>query len=45
MAEGQNARLKALKLTIPVMPENPGEYTVEIYFNGMYVTTELFTIQ
>ena len=33
------------KLTIPVMPENPGEYTVEIYFNGMYVTTESFTIQ
>ena len=32
------------KMTIPVMPETPGEYTVEIYFNGKYVTTQSFTI-
>ena len=32
------------KLTIPVMPQTPGEYTVEIYFNGQFVTTQSFTI-
>lgn len=32
------------KLTIPVMPETAGDYTVEIYFNGMYVTTQSFTV-
>ncbi len=32
------------KLTIPVMPENPGHYTVEIYFNGTAVTTQSFTV-
>lgn len=31
-------------MTIPVMPEASGEYTVEIYFNGKYVTTQNFTI-
>ncbi len=32
------------KLTIPVMPEVPGSYTVEILFNGQHVTTQSFTI-
>ena len=31
-------------LTIPVMPENPGSYTVEIYFNGTSATTQSFTV-
>ncbi len=30
--------------TIPVMPENPGNYTVEVYFNGTSVTTQSFEI-
>lgn len=30
--------------TIPVMPENPGSYTVEIYFNGTSVATQSFEI-
>lgn len=30
--------------TIPVMPENPGSYTVDIYFNGTSVTTQSFEI-
>ena len=32
------------KLTIPVMPENPGKYTVEIYFDGTAVTSQAFEI-
>ena len=31
-------------LTIPVMPETPGNYTVEIYFNGTRATTQSFTV-
>lgn len=31
-------------MTLPVMPEIPGDYTVEIYFNGQYVTTQTFSI-
>ena len=30
--------------TIPVMPENPGSYTVDIYFNGTSVTTQSFEV-
>jgi hypothetical protein len=33
------------KATIPTMPETAGDYTVEIYFNGQYVTTQSFQIQ
>ena len=33
------------ELTIPVMPKNPGNYTVEIYFDGEAVTTQSFTIK
>lgn len=32
------------KLTIPVMPETPGSYTVDIYFNGTAVTTQSFKV-
>lgn len=32
------------EFTIPVMPANAGSYTVEIYFNGMAVTTQSFEI-
>lgn len=32
------------EFTIPVMPANAGNYTVEIYFNGMAVTTQSFEI-
>ncbi len=32
------------KLTIPVMPEAPGKYTVAIYFNGTCATTQSFEI-
>lgn len=32
------------KLTIPVMPELPGNYTVEIYFNGTLATTQAFEV-
>lgn len=31
-------------LTIPVMPETPGAYTVSIYFNGTAATTQSFTV-
>lgn len=31
-------------LTIPVMPEAPGSYTVQIYFNGTSAATQSFTI-
>ena len=32
------------ELTIPEMPETPGDYTVEIYFDGEAVTTQSFKI-
>ena len=32
------------ELTIPVMPETAGNYTVEIYFNGMAAATQSFEI-
>ena len=32
------------ELTIPVMPETVGTYTVEIYFNGMTATTQSFEV-
>ena len=32
------------EFTIPVMPANAGNYTVEIYFGGMAVTTQSFEI-
>lgn len=32
------------KLTIPFMPKDAGNYTVEIYFNFAHVTTQEFTI-
>lgn len=32
------------ELTIPVMPETAGDYTVEIYFNGMAAATQSFEI-
>lgn len=31
-------------LDIPQMPANPGTYMLDLYFNGMYVTTMLFTV-
>lgn len=33
------------ELDIPALPEVAGNYTVDIYFNGMAVTTESFTIE
>lgn len=33
------------KLTIPTMPEAPGSYCVEVYFNGAAVLTQEFEIQ
>jgi hypothetical protein len=32
------------KLTIPFMPEAPGKYTVDIFFNGTAVTTQSFEV-
>ena len=32
------------EFTIPVMPEAPGSYTVDIYFNGTAVTTQAFEV-
>lgn len=32
------------ELTIPVMPQTPGTYTVEIYFNGASATVQTFEI-
>jgi len=32
-------------LDIPAMPQTPGNYTVEIYFNNAYVTTQSFAVQ
>lgn len=33
------------ELDIPKMPETAGKYTVEIYFNNRYITTEAFTVK
>ena len=33
------------ELDMPSIPETAGEYTVDIFFNGMSVTTENFTIE
>ena len=33
------------KLTIPVTPGTPGEYTVDIYFDGMLVHKQAFTVK
>ncbi len=35
----------ATELDMPTMPQTPGEYTVDIYFNNQHVTTQGFTIQ
>ena len=32
------------KLTIPFMPDTPGTYTVDIYFNGNAATTQTFEV-
>lgn len=32
------------ELDMPAMPQKPGEYTVDIFFNGALVTTEGFTV-
>jgi hypothetical protein len=32
------------EFTIPTMPDVPGSYSVEIYFNGTAVTTQSFEI-
>ncbi len=32
------------ELDMPAMPQAPGEYTVDIYFNSALVTTEKFTV-
>lgn len=32
------------ELDIPTMPANPGEYTVDIYFNNAFVATQAFTV-
>lgn len=32
------------ELDIPVMPQIAGSYTVDIYFNGAYISTESFTV-
>ena len=32
------------ELDMPAMPQAPGEYSVDIYFNGALVTTEKFTV-
>ena len=33
------------ELDLPALPETPGEYTVDIFFNSMAVTTQSFTIE
>ncbi len=33
------------ELDLPVLPQAPGTYTVELYFNGAYVTTQTFTVK
>lgn len=32
------------ELDMPAMPQKPGDYTVDIYFNGALVTNEKFTV-
>ena len=32
------------ELDMPVLPQKAGDYTVDIYFNGAWVTTENFTV-
>lgn len=32
------------ELDIPYMPKQPGEYTLQLYFNGQFVTEQNFTI-
>ncbi len=32
------------ELDMPAMPQTPGEYSVDIYFNGAWVTNEKFTV-
>jgi hypothetical protein len=32
------------ELDMPTMPQKPGEYTVDVFFNGAPVTTENFTV-
>lgn len=32
------------EMDMPVLPQTPGSYTVEIYLGGMYVTTQAFTV-
>ena len=34
----------ATELDLPSIPQNPGSYTVEIYFGGALVTTQAFTV-
>ena len=33
------------ELDIPQLPTTPGTYTVDIYFNDLYVTSQTFTVQ
>ncbi len=33
------------ELDVPSLPPVPGTYTVELYFNGAYVTTQTFTVK
>lgn len=33
------------ELNMPTLPATPGSYTVDIYFNGAFVTTQSFTIR
>lgn len=33
------------KLNVPGIPQEPGSYTVSIYFNGTFVNTTAFSIQ
>ncbi len=32
------------ELDVPAMPQEPGEYSVDIYFNGTHLTTQNFTV-
>ena len=36
--------MNGTELDIPSMPQSPGEYTVDIYFNNALVTTQTFSI-
>lgn len=50
IAEGRSRSWSAMwddnytELDMPVTPTNPGEYTVEVYFSGQYITTIPFTV-